>query len=155
YARPASYRSDSLINNEIGIRSSLLNHRMLLNASAYTMRWNDIQWLVYDPVNLGPAIYVANGPNYNIKGVELQLVARLTQALTLGGSSSWNLSQQTHSPCLKSAGRTPATPNNPTPADQCITVVNGTPYTNPWGETGSSLPYSPRLRFNVRARYEW
>jgi iron complex outermembrane recepter protein len=155
YARPAGYRSDKLINNEIGIRSSFLNHRVLLNASAYTMRWNHIQQQLYDPETFGSAIFVANGPDYSIKGMELQLVARVAQALTLHGSTSWNLSHQTNPFCLESTGRTPATPNNPTPAGQCITVVNGAPYTNPWGQAGSSLPYSPRLQFNVRSHYEW
>jgi hypothetical protein len=68
---------------------------------------------------------------------------------------AWNRSQQTNTPCLKSAGITSTTPNNPTPAGQCITVVNGRPYTNPWGPLGSSLPFSPPLQFNVRVRYDW
>ena len=79
----------------------------------------------------------------------------MTEGLTLQGSSSWNRSEQTNTPCLKSVGITPGTPNNPTPAGQCITVIKGVPYTNPWGPLGSSLPYSPPLQFNVRARYEW
>ena len=99
--------------------------------------------------------FVANDPSYAIKGVELQLIARVTNGLTLQGSSAWNRSQQTNTPCLDSAGITSTTPNNPTPAGQCITVVNGHPYTNPWGGLGSSLPYSPPLQFNVRVSYDW
>src|SRR5690349_8942028 len=99
------------------------------------MSWNNVQWGLADFVNLAGAIpgFVANGPSYTIKGVELQLVARVTEGLTLQGSSSWNRSQQTNTPCLNSAGRTLTTPYNPTPAGQCITVIRGLPYTNPWG----------------------
>jgi outer membrane receptor protein involved in Fe transport len=155
YTTPVSYKSDKLINNEIGIKSEVLNHRVVVDASAYYMNWNDVQWTSADFVNLGSTGFVANGPSYRIKGVELQLAARVTEGLTLQGSGAWNRSQQTNTPCLSSAGITPTTPNNPTPAGQCITVVRGLPYTNPWGQLGSSLPYAPSLQFNVRARYEW
>jgi iron complex outermembrane recepter protein len=155
YLTPVSWNSDNLINNELGVKSEFLNHRVLLNASAFRMSWNNVQWALGDPGNFGSLGFVANGPSYTVKGVELQLAARVTEGLTLQGSSSWNRSEQTNTPCLKSAGITPGTPNNPTPAGQCITVIRGVPYTNPWGPLGSSLPYSPPLQFNVRARYEW
>jgi outer membrane receptor protein involved in Fe transport len=155
YARPGSYRSDKLINNEIGIRSEFLNHQVLLNLSVYQMQWNDIQWQVFDPANLGNTTYIANGPDYRIRGVELQVIARASESLTLEGSSSWNSSYQRNAPCLISPGITPATPNNPTPIGQCLTIVNGGAYESPWGAPGSSLPYSPSLQFNIRARYEW
>ena len=155
YLTPVSWNSDNLINNELGVKSEFLNHRVVLNASAFRMSWNDVQWALGDLVNFGGLGFVANGPSYTVKGVELQLAARVTEGLTLQGSSSWNRSEQTNTPCLKSAGITPGTPSNPTPAGQCITVIRGVPYTNPWGPLGSSLPYSPPLQFNVRARYEW
>jgi iron complex outermembrane receptor protein len=152
--RPVGYSSDTLSNNELGFKSEFLNHRLLINASAYRMRWNDVQSQLFDPSHLGTATWVAQGPSYTIKGVALQLVARITEGLTLQGSSSWNSSSQSGAPCLRSAGIT-ATPNNPTPAGQCITIVNGSPYTNPWEPPGSSLPYSPPSQFNLQARYEW
>jgi len=153
YTVPPSYKSDNLINNELGIKSELLEHRVVLNASVYRMSWNDAQWLLAAP--LSDTAFVANGPSYTIDGAELQLAARVSEGLTLQGASSWNHSRQTNAPCLNSAGITYTTPFNPTPAGQCITVVNGLPFTNPWGPLGSSLPYSPPVQFNVRARYEW
>lgn len=155
YTTAVNYKSDKLINNELGIKSDFLNHRVMVNASAYTMRWNDVQWELADFVNLGPTGFVANGPSYTIKGVELQFIARVADGLTLQGSGSWNRSQQTNTPCLNSAGKTVTTPYNPTPAGQCITVVRGLRYTNPWGELGSSLPYSPSMQFNLRVRHDW
>jgi iron complex outermembrane recepter protein len=155
YVTPVNYKSDTLINNELGIKSEFLDHRVILNASAYLMKWNDVQWQLADFVNLGDLGFVNNGPSYTIKGVELQWSARVTEGLTLQASGSWDSSRQTNAPCLTSAGITPATPDNPTPAGQCITTIKGLPYTNPWGEPGSVLPFSPKLQFNVRARYEW
>jgi len=117
------------------------------------MKWSDVQMPLYQPVNL---INVnVNGPSYTIKGAELQLIARVTDALTVQGSSSWNTSNQTTAPCQRSAGVTPATPHNPTPAGQCITVVSGAPYTSPFDTLNSSLPFSPPVLFNLRARYDW
>ena len=153
YITPAGYQSDNLVNNELGLKSELLNHRVLVNASAYRMNWQDVQMPLYQPVNI---VFVnVNGPSYTIKGLELQLIARVTDALTVQGSSSWNSSSQATAPCMRSAGITPATPNNPTPAGQCITVVLGAPYTSPFDTLNSSLPFSPPVLFNVRARYDW
>jgi iron complex outermembrane recepter protein len=153
--RPLGYTSDNLINNEVGFKSEFLNHRVLVNASAYWMNWNDVQSLTFDLQHLGNAVWVANGPSYTIKGIEVQLVARVTEGLTLQGSSAWNSVNTTKAPCLVSAGNTVVTQHNPTPAGQCLTVVGGLPYTNPWGELGTTPPYSPPLMFNVRARYDW
>ena len=152
YVTPVGYQSDNLINNELGLKSELLNHRVLVNASAYLMKWSDVQLPLYQPVNL---ISVnVNGASYTIKGVELQLIARVTDALTVQGASSWNGSNQATAPCLRSAGVTPITPHNPTPAGQCITVVSGAPYTSPFDTLNTSLPFSPSVLFNLRARYD-
>jgi len=117
------------------------------------MKWNDVQMTVFDPRD---GIHSnVNGPSYTIKGFELQLIARVTDGLTVQGSGSWNSSNQANAPCLRSAGITPATPHNPTPAGQCITVAFGVPYTSPFDTLNASLPFSPSLLFNLRARYDW
>jgi iron complex outermembrane recepter protein len=154
YLVPESWNSDKLLNNEIGLKSELLDHRMVLNASVYRMNWNHVQWAEGDTVNLGSLSFVSNGPSYTVTGAELQMTARVADGLTLQGSGSWNSSKQTDTPCLRSAG-VAASPDNPTPAGECITIIRGRPYTNPWGSIGSSLPFSPRAQFSARARYEW
>jgi iron complex outermembrane receptor protein len=153
YVASAGFQSDKLDNNELGLKSELLDHRMLVNASAYRMKWNDVQLPLYDPLNF--LNVNVNGPSYTIKGIELQLIARVTDKFTVQGSSSWNSSNQINAPCLRSAGVTPSTPHNPTPAGQCISVVLGHPYTSPFDTLNSSLPFSPPLLFNLRARYDW
>ena len=152
--RPAAYDADRLISHELGFKSEFLGHRLLLNAAAYRMAWNDAQSQLYD-LRLSNATWVTNGPDFRITGIELQLTARVTRGLTLQGAGSWNSTSQTNAPCLISAGVTPSTPFNPTPAGQCITIVSGLAYTSPWGAAGTSAPFAPPAMFNLRARYDW
>jgi iron complex outermembrane recepter protein len=152
YNKPVGYDSDDLTNNEIGIKSEFLDHRVQVNASVYRMKWSNVQLGLFDPVNLGNTSFVVNGPTYVVKGVELQLVARPFEGLTVQGSSSWNSTNQTNAPCLTS-DRVSA--GNPTPLGTCITQVNGQSYTNPYGVLDTSPAFSPPLEFNLRVRYDW
>jgi iron complex outermembrane receptor protein len=152
YNKPAGYGSDKLLNNEIGIKSEFLDHRIQVNASVYKMDWSDVQLSLFDPVHLGNTTFVVNGPTYEVKGVELQVVARVVEGLTVQGSSVWNSTNQTNAPCLSSNR---VSPGNPTPIGSCITQINGLPYTNPYGVLNTSPPFSPPLEFNLRARYDW
>jgi outer membrane receptor protein involved in Fe transport len=152
YDKPVGYNSDDLTNNEIGIKTEFLDHRVQVNASAYRMKWSNVQLGLFDPVNLGNTSFVVNGPTYVVKGVELQVVARPVEGLTVQGSSSWNSTNQTNAPCLTS-DRVSA--GNPTPLGTCITQVNGAPYTNPYGVLDTSPAFSPPLEFNLRVRYDW
>ena len=149
-----TYTSDDLINNEIGIKSDFLDHRLVLNASLYKLDWNDVQSFAIDLVNLCGCATWSNGPNYTVRGAEIQVIARLADAFTVQGSGSWNSSNLSSDPCLKSSGITPLTPNNPTPAGQCIAIVGGAPYVA-LGTLNTPAPYSPPLMFNLRGRYDW
>ena len=123
FNKPAGYNSDNLINNEIGFKSEFFDHRLVLNLSAYHMKWEDVQLPLFDPVHLGNTTFDVNGPSYKVKGFEVQFVARITDGLTLEGSSSVNSAEQTNTPCLPSNRRTaPATRR---PIGQCITRGQG------------------------------
>jgi iron complex outermembrane receptor protein len=152
FNRPFRFDSDNLISNEFGVKSEWFNHRLQANLSSYKMDWSNVQMSLFDPVHLGNITFVINGPTYEVKGVELQLVARVMEGLTVQGSSSWNSTNQTNAPCLQS-NRVSA--GNPTPIGQCITQVNGIPYTNPYGVLDTSPPFSPAMEFNLRARYDF
>jgi hypothetical protein len=78
-----------------------------------------------------------------VRGGELQIIARVTDGITVTGSSSYNNSKQTNSPSLIN--------NNP------ASVNYGKPITtvlNPYGPAGSPLANSPLLQFNIRVRDE-
>ena len=158
YERPAGYNSDNLINNEVGLKSEFLDHHVLFNLSAYYMKWENSQLLSFDTVHLIGTGFIVNGASYNIKGFEVQFVARIAAGLSVQGSSSVNTLNQSSAPCLISVGVDPtnhATANNPTPKGQCITQINGAPYSYPFGQLGTRPPFSPPWQFELRARYDW
>ncbi len=66
------------------------------------MNWNNVQLSLFDPVNLGNTTFDRQRSQLPVKGVELQLVARVTEGLTVQGSGSWNSTNQTNAPCLPS-----------------------------------------------------
>jgi outer membrane receptor protein involved in Fe transport len=149
FEKPSGYQPDSLTNNEIGLKSEFFDHRVQINLSAYKMIWKDVQLTLFNPVALGNTTFAINGPTYEIKGVELQIVSRVTDGLTVQGSSSWNSPNQSTSPCLTS--NIAASPT----FGQCITSVKGAPFENPFGALGTRPAFSPPLEFNLRARYDW
>jgi outer membrane receptor protein involved in Fe transport len=156
FASPVSYAPDTLTNNEIGIKTHLFDNRLQLNLSAYDMDWDNVQIALYQPCCLGNTTFLLNGPNYEIKGAELQFVGRVTDAFTVNGSISYNDSEQTNSPCLEA--NVPAEPNPPpdrAAVGQCITQIKGIPFVNPFGVKGGVSAFSPKVQFNVRGRYEW
>jgi len=154
YLKPKGYAPDSLTNNELGWKTEFLDHRVQLNGSIYHMNWKDVQVLFFNPVALGNTTFGTNGPDYTVDGLELQLVTRVTEGLTIQGSSSWNRAKQTNSPCL--VGNVPGSPV----FGQCITQVlqSGSglqPFLNPFGAEGGRPAFSPPFEFNIRARYDW
>lgn len=154
YQNPYDYAPDSLTNNEFGFKTEWFDHRLQINGSLYKMNWDNAQFIFFDPLEgFGNSNFVLNGPNFEIKGVELQIVARPFSGLTVQGSASWNSAEQTNTVCLVA--------NNPAVSSygQCIaqTINSGKVYDikSPLGEAGTRPPFSPPLEFSVRARYDW
>ncbi len=153
YTKPSGYSPDSLINREVGFKGEFLDHRLQANLSGYVLDWKNVQLPLFDPTGLGNTTFVVNGPTYRIKGVELQLVAKVAEGLTVQGSASYNHSEQTDAPCLtRDVGVANAA--NPTPVGGCITQIKSSSYTNPFGVLGTSPAFSPLFQFNLRARYD-
>ena len=156
YDKPQGYAPDTLMNNEWGWKTEWLDHRVQFNGSLYYMKWNDVQMEFYNPPVLGNTTFAVNGPNFTIKGFELQVVARVTEGLTVMGSSSYNDARQTNSPCLQVSN--PALAGTPS-YGQCITEsyqkgIGVEPLVNPFGAVGTRPAFSPINQFNLRARYD-
>jgi iron complex outermembrane recepter protein len=158
YNKPYTYPPDSLVNNEIGWKTEWLDHRLQFNGSAYIMDWKDVQTQIYNPPIFGNTTFGVQGPDYRIKGFELQFVGRVTDGLTLQGSLSHNNASETNSPCIQSSN---AVAKNPTPLGTCITQVwssalsENVPLQNPLGSVGATPAFSPKIEYNLRARYDW
>jgi len=154
YLKPNGYAPDSLTNYEIGLKSEFLDHRLQVNLSAYYMQWDNVQLLFFNPTELGNTTFGVNGPNYNIKGVELQGVAKPMEGLTIQGSATYNNDEQANSPCL--TDNEPGTPS----FGKCITTVEEkgvglVPFNNPFGAVGTVPAFSPQFQGDIRGRYEW
>jgi outer membrane receptor protein involved in Fe transport len=157
FKTPLGYAPDELTNYEVGVKSQLFDRRLQVNLSAYWMQWDNVQIALYQPCCLGNTTFLVNGPDYDIKGVEAQLFARVTEALTLQGSISYNDNKQSNSPCLTANLAAPAGDTDPNRAavGSCITEIKGIPFVNPFGVKGGVSAFSPKVQFNVRGRYDW
>jgi outer membrane receptor protein involved in Fe transport len=155
YLIPRSFTSDDLTNNEIGWKTQFFNHRLLWNGAIYKENWNNVQIEFFNPGVVGNLFYNTNGQNFEIKGVETQLVAQITDGFTLQGAAAWNSSEQTNSPYL--LVNNPAAPGYGKPiTNACnLFLLACQPVSNPFGTVGSPSANAPPVQFNVHARYEW
>lgn len=80
----AGFDPEFLDNYELGIKSSWLNRRLTVNASAYAMTWEDIQIRADDPNT--PASFdprIDNAGEAHSNGVELEVRALVSDRLSL------------------------------------------------------------------------
>jgi iron complex outermembrane recepter protein len=154
FEKPNAYAPDSLNNYEWGLKTQLLDHRLQFNVSAYYMQWQNVQFLFFNPTELGNTTFGVNGPDYNVKGAEVQFIARPVDGFTVSGAGTYNDDTQANSPCLKdNISGTPA-------FGQCITQIiqkgiGLVPFANPFGSPGSVPAFSPRFQGNMRVRYDY
>jgi outer membrane receptor protein involved in Fe transport len=154
FIKPLTVSPDELTNKEVGFKSEFFGHRIQLNGSLYQEDWKNVQSGIFNPALFGNTTFGVNGADYQVKGVELQLTARVTAGLTVTGSGSWNQSKQVTSPFLVN--------NNPESAhfgEQITSELgpNGQPLAivNTFGAAGVPTAFSPPLQYNLRARYDW
>jgi len=159
YEKPTGYAPDALTNKEFGWKTQFLNKRLQINGSVYEEQWTNVQTALYNPLYFGNLTFGTNGPDFRVRGLELQVVGRVTDGLTLQAAGSWNQSEQLNSPNL--VGNVPAsasfgkaissyftgiTPTNPTGITQLA---------NPFGNPGGPTAYSPPLKYTLGGRYDW
>ncbi|HET7757371.1 MAG TPA: TonB-dependent receptor, partial [Steroidobacteraceae bacterium] len=158
YSTPKFYVSDSLTNSEFGWKTLWFDRRVQFNGAIYEENWKNAQVNFFCPqCGLGNLTFNTNGPDYRVRGIELQLVARVATGLTIQGSASWNSTEQTNSPSL--INNNPASPTFGQPiSQQCakpFPSTNCSPLVAVYGPQGSVLANSPPFQANLRARYEW
>jgi outer membrane receptor protein involved in Fe transport len=160
FIAPLSYAPDYLTNYEIGTKTELFDKRLQLNASGYYMQWTNVQQFLYNPTyGLNNTVGI-NGADYDIKGLEAQIVAKPLEGWTVNSAASYNLDTQSSSPCLINDNPATVTDGNhigATPG-QCITQAkyNGgiNPVPNVLGTIGSTTPFSPRWQGSLHLRYD-
>ncbi|HWJ36569.1 MAG TPA: TonB-dependent receptor [Steroidobacteraceae bacterium] len=144
YQAPQAYAPDTLVNNEIGWKTQWFDRRFEFNGAVYQEDWKDVQVEIFQSCCYGNLSFVVNGPNYRVRGVETEVVGRVTHELTVTGSASWNSSNLTNAPYLLQ-------PNGQPIVIPQVGNIGGSPF----GTTGSSLSQSPPFQASLRARYEF
>lgn len=122
-----TYDPEKAWNYEIGLKTTLLEDRLRLNASVFYIDWKDVQVAAFDLQTLSSL--TQNAAKATAQGVELEAVARPLRGLTLSAA----------------AGYLDATVEEFTNAivDGRVTDVSG-----------NRLPYAPEWSFGARAHYE-
>lgn len=125
---PEGFHSDSLWNYELGLKSAWLDRRLLLNLTAYAIRWSDIQTKNRTP-NLG-FVYIGNAGTASSDGLEAELTMLPLRGLELHASVSFQNARLTE--------------------DQPLAETD-----NDAGRDGDRIPNTPRFTANGSAQYTW
>jgi iron complex outermembrane recepter protein len=124
---PAGFGSDSIINYELGLKTSLLGRRLTLNGAIYQIDWEDIQVSQFANSASGLRFtYRGNGGKAKVQGVELEMTARPSESLQFGLALAYTDSKLEE--------------DLPIPTQ---------------GLKGDPLTYVPELTGSVNARYSW
>jgi iron complex outermembrane receptor protein len=123
---PAGFASDSLINYELGAKTSWLDNRLVGNGAVYYIDWSKIQ--IQEQATSGSSTfpYTGNAGRATVKGVELELEAIPLPGLQVGAYFNYNQAEL--------AGDIP----NPSQ-----------------GLVGDPIPYVPKTTFTLTGNYEW
>jgi outer membrane receptor protein involved in Fe transport len=123
---PAEYTPDKTLNYEVGAKADLFDHKLSVDASLYYIDWKDVQVaLIKDNLS-----YTANGTRAKSQGVELSVVSRPLDGLSLGAWVAFNDAKLTQD----------------LPASSGANGVSGG-----IGLSGDRLPFTSRLSANVSA----
>jgi iron complex outermembrane receptor protein len=145
------YNKETLWNYEAGVKSEFADHRVRLNVSVFYMKWKDLQFEAFrflTPGDLSSNFeQTINIPSADAKGVEIELVARATEHLTLGGSFGYLDTKILEN---QACGTTTL------PADciggHTLTTVTGGYMVD---LKGLDIPNAPKVTANLFGEYRW
>lgn len=83
-----TYDPESLMNYEIGVKSSLFEDRLVAEAAIYLSRYKDYQEIEYNPITFQRLLL--NPGAAEIKGIEWSTQMKVTEQLTLGFSGHFS-----------------------------------------------------------------
>jgi outer membrane receptor protein involved in Fe transport len=154
YITPQAYGSDLLTNSEVGWKSELLNHYVMINGALYQDNWDNVQTSLFCPsCGFGNVSFGTNGPVSRVRGVALQRAAHLFTGFSLQGAVAWNSSALVNSAALIENNL--ASPNFGKPITTRYVQGAAQPVQNVYGARGSSLVYSPPFEADLRMRHAW
>jgi iron complex outermembrane recepter protein len=108
---PPSYKPDTVVNYEVGIKSDFFDRRLTVDAAAYYIDWQDIQ---LRETTAAGTNYYDNGGKASSKGLEAAADWRVSSAFSLFGNVTYvdaTLGTALPSPLIGTKGdRLPSTP---------------------------------------------
>lgn len=119
------YRADHLWNYELGVKSSFLDRRLVVDAALFEIDWTDIQVSGFTPDDLHE--FIANAGAARVRGAEFEVTARPTSALTFGA--------------------------NLTLLDAKLTKGESSSVIVSPGQAGDRMPFIPKVMADVNAEY--
>jgi outer membrane receptor protein involved in Fe transport len=123
---PRTYRSDSVVSWEAGLKTESADHRFSLDVSAFHINWKDIQLFTTVVANGVPFGVNINGSGAKSDGAELTATARPIPGLDLSLNGAYTNARLTND--------TPATVG---------------------GLRGDQLPFTPKFSASANADYHW
>jgi len=133
---------------EAGVKSTLLDGRMTLNASLYWSDFSDFQAQALDITTSPPSFALSNAGLMRARGVELESSWRVTPGLELGLGASYNDATFEEYEAACYAGQ----PVSPVVGEGCyVDPATGLQVANYAGE---SLPNAPEWTYLIRGAYE-
>ncbi len=127
-----AYRADTLINFELGAKTSFFDRKVRANIAVYYEKWKNIQYAI-SPPNSNGVFSTFNVGDAGVYGVETDLSWRVTPELTLSASGSYI---------------------DPKTTKSIIVVANSDPSKQLTVDNGTRLPVQPKYKINMTARYE-
>ncbi len=134
------YQADSLTNYEIGWKTGWMNRSIYWNGAIYDEEFNNFQFSFLGPNSL---TIIANAPSARIEGGETSIDWRASEQLTLSGGASYNHAVLTANFCG----------TDETTGAFIPTCSNAFAIGNEGALKGQQLPYTPKFKGNLTARY--
>ncbi|GAA0866751.1 TonB-dependent receptor [Sphingopyxis soli] len=131
----APYDADFLTNYELGIKTTLADGMVRLNAAVYLQNWKRFQ---FSFLGLNSFTEIHNGPNARIKGIEADINIRPTDGLTISAAASYTDAKTRNNLCAIDD-----------PTYQCT----ADPDNSIAAPKGTRLPVTPKFNGNATVRY--
>jgi iron complex outermembrane receptor protein len=132
---------ETAYNVEAGIKSSLLNRRLVVNLALFHTKFKNFQTQVFNPALT--AFVIQNAGSLTSQGAELTITAKPFRGLTINGNASYLDSK------FNSFLGAQCYPGQPTPSCAPPPVGAGS-----FDASGYRTPTTPKFTSTVQARYE-
>lgn len=141
-------RPETVKSWEVGLKTSFLDGKGTFNIAAYWSNYRDFQAQTFDITITPPAFYLSNAGLLRARGIEVETGFRVTPALRLSASGSYNDAtfREYDGQCY------PGQPISPVVGQGCY-VVPGTT-TTVANYRGFRLPNAPKWSYILRADYK-